>query len=137
MYQSHQRNSKPRFNFTNSAQYVNSKKLPFLIFFTTSINNKPTQLFEVYTVRRVGLFNPRCLAEMKKCEKIVIFCSQVELDLSENVMREVPTEAWKNTKALMRLNLSGNPIKLIRSGAFQKLQVFFPPILTKTIMSCK
>jgi hypothetical protein len=47
----------------------------------------------------------------------------VELDLSENVMREVPTEAWKNSKALMRLNLSGNPIKLIRSGAFQKLQV--------------
>ena len=38
----------------------------------------------------------------------------VELDLSENAMREVPTEAWKHTKALMRLNLSGNPIKLIR-----------------------
>jgi hypothetical protein len=50
----------------------------------------------------------------------------VELDLSENVMREVPTEAWKNAKALMRLNLSGNPIKLIRSGAFQKLQVQCP-----------
>ena len=47
----------------------------------------------------------------------------VELDLSENVMREVPSEAWKNSKALMRLNLSGNPIKLIRSGAFEKLQV--------------
>ena len=38
----------------------------------------------------------------------------VELDLSENAMREVPSEAWKHTKALMRLNLSGNPIKLIR-----------------------
>ena len=38
----------------------------------------------------------------------------VELDLSENAMREVPSEAWKYTKALMRLNLSGNPIKLIR-----------------------
>ena len=37
-------------------------------------------------------------------------------------MREVPSESWKNTKALMRLNLSGNPIKLIRSGAFQRLQ---------------
>ena len=38
----------------------------------------------------------------------------IELDLSENAMREVPSEAWKNAKALMRLNLSGNPIKLIR-----------------------
>lgn len=38
----------------------------------------------------------------------------VELDLSENAMREVPTEAWRHAKALMRLNLSGNPFKLIR-----------------------
>ena len=37
-------------------------------------------------------------------------------------MREVPSEAWKHAKALMRLNLSGNPIKLIRSGAFQRLK---------------
>ena len=37
-------------------------------------------------------------------------------------MREIPSESWKHTKALMRLNLSGNPIKLIRSGAFQRLK---------------
>ena len=46
----------------------------------------------------------------------------IELDLSENTMREIPSESWKHTKALMRLNLSGNPIKLIRSGAFQRLK---------------
>ena len=37
-------------------------------------------------------------------------------------MREIPSESWKHAKALMRLNLSGNPIKLIRSGAFQRLK---------------
>ena len=37
-------------------------------------------------------------------------------------MREIPSESWKHTKALMRLNLSGNPIKLLRSGAFQRLK---------------
>ena len=46
----------------------------------------------------------------------------IELDLSENTMREIPSESWKHTKALMRLNLSGNPIKLIRSGAFERLK---------------
>lgn len=46
----------------------------------------------------------------------------VELDLSENLMREVPSEVWKSTKALMKLNLSGNPIKLIRGGAFEGLK---------------
>ena len=47
----------------------------------------------------------------------------VELDLSENLLREVPSEAWRHTGALMRLNLGANPIKLIRSGAFQQLKV--------------
>lgn len=47
----------------------------------------------------------------------------VELDLSENLLREVPSEAWRHTSALMRLNLGANPIKLIRSGAFQQLKV--------------
>ena len=74
----------------------------------------------------------------------------VELDLSENAMREVPSEAWKHTKALMRLNLSGNPIKLIRyfhekkklnglqlgmplpSGAYR---AFFP-FADKVVMDC-
>ena len=37
-------------------------------------------------------------------------------------MREVPSESWKHTKALMKLDLSGNPIKLIRSGAFGSLK---------------
>ncbi|CAB4062449.1 unnamed protein product [Lepeophtheirus salmonis] len=45
----------------------------------------------------------------------------IELDLSENVLKEIPTESWKYTKALMKLNLSGNPIKLIRAGAFKRL----------------
>ena len=51
----------------------------------------------------------------------------VELDLSENAMREVPSEAWKHTKALMRLNLSGNPIKLIRYF-HEKKKVEWTPI---------
>ena len=43
----------------------------------------------------------------------------MELDLSENAMREVPSETWRHAKALMRLNLSGNPIKLIRWVVFE------------------
>ena len=47
----------------------------------------------------------------------------MELDLSENLLREVPSEAWRHTRALMRINLAANPIKLIRDGAFSQLQV--------------
>jgi len=56
----------------------------------------------------------------------------VELDLGENLIQEVPSEALKQTKALMRLNLSGNPIKHIRSHSFK-----LPFLLTLELSHCR
>ena len=41
---------------------------------------------------------------------------------SSSITPQVPTEAWNNTQALMKLEMSGNPIKLIRRGAFGDLK---------------
>lgn len=45
----------------------------------------------------------------------------VELDLSENLIEEVPTNTFASYPSLMRLILNGNPIKEIRQGAFRRL----------------
>lgn len=45
----------------------------------------------------------------------------VELDLSENVISQIPTESFVDYASLMRLTLNGNPIKEIRMAAFRHL----------------
>ncbi|CAG7816349.1 unnamed protein product [Allacma fusca] len=46
----------------------------------------------------------------------------VDLDLSYNVMREVPSGAFPDCQGLMRLILSGNPIPRIQPNAFISLE---------------
>lgn len=46
----------------------------------------------------------------------------VDLDLSYNVMREVPSGAFPDCQGLMRLILSGNPIQRIQRNAFISLE---------------
>ncbi|XP_043248452.1 leucine-rich repeat-containing protein 24-like [Colletes gigas] len=45
----------------------------------------------------------------------------VELDLSENLIEQVPTDTFPFYSNLMKLLLNGNPIREIRRGAFQHL----------------
>lgn len=46
----------------------------------------------------------------------------VELDLSENMIEEVPTDTFDSYPGLMRLILNGNPIREIRHNAFRTLR---------------
>lgn len=54
-------------------------------------------------------------------EAFVGLVGLVELDLSENLINEVPTDTFASYSSLMRLILNGNPIKEIREGAFRRL----------------
>ncbi len=45
----------------------------------------------------------------------------VELDLSENLLRSIPTETFSDYPSLMRLTLAGNPIREIKVSAFKYL----------------
>lgn len=54
-------------------------------------------------------------------EAFVGLVGLVELDLTENLIEDVPTDTFTSCSNLMRLILNGNRIRKIRQGAFRRL----------------
>jgi Leucine-rich repeat (LRR) protein len=67
------------------------------------------------------IYLPRCRLSHINSRAFRGLSNLVDLDLGNNVLREVPTPAFPDCGGLMRLILSGNPIPLLLRNAFQGL----------------